>query len=109
MESITRSPIYSHFGETISGAATIRAYGVAARFVRENEKKIDLNQARKLILNQVQYSIPFEFQTAYNVGLLLPDVRVQSLAGSQAGVNREPNRFLRRAFCCTDKRFGRSW
>ncbi len=44
LESITRSPIYSHFGETLSGAPTIRAYGMTGRFVRENEKKIDLNQ-----------------------------------------------------------------
>ena len=44
LESITRSPIYSHFGETISGAPTIRAYGVTSRFVAVNEEKIDTNQ-----------------------------------------------------------------
>eukprot|EP00094_Tigriopus_californicus_P001437 TCALIF_01392-PA protein Name:"Similar to Abcc1 Multidrug resistance-associated protein 1 (Mus musculus)" AED:0.04 eAED:0.04 QI:0/0.8/0.33/0.83/1/1/6/0/1537 len=44
MESITRSPIYSHFGETISGASTIRAYGVKDKFIEENESKIDINQ-----------------------------------------------------------------
>jgi hypothetical protein len=44
MESITRSPIYSHFGETLSGAPTIRAYGMLDVFIRENEKRVDFNQ-----------------------------------------------------------------
>ncbi|XP_049764041.1 multidrug resistance-associated protein 1 isoform X1 [Schistocerca cancellata] len=44
LESISRSPIYSHFGETVTGASTIRAYGVQQRFIRENENKVDVNQ-----------------------------------------------------------------
>ena len=44
LESITRSPIYSHFGETISGAPSIRAYNATARFIATNEEKIDINQ-----------------------------------------------------------------
>eukprot|EP00095_Tigriopus_kingsejongensis_P010546 maker-scaffold349_size200065-snap-gene-1.33 protein:Tk10546 transcript:maker-scaffold349_size200065-snap-gene-1.33-mRNA-1 annotation:"multidrug resistance-associated protein 1 isoform x1" len=44
MESITRSPIYSHFGETLSGAPTIRAYNMIGDFIEENERTIDHNQ-----------------------------------------------------------------
>ena len=44
MESVTRSPIYTHFGETISGASTIRAYKRAKDFIDENERRIDTNQ-----------------------------------------------------------------
>ncbi|CAG2119914.1 unnamed protein product, partial [Medioppia subpectinata] len=44
LESITRSPIYSHFGETVNGVSTIRAYGVNDRFIRESDARVDSNQ-----------------------------------------------------------------
>jgi len=44
MESITRSPIYIHFSETITGGPTIRAYSRTPAFVKENERRIDKNQ-----------------------------------------------------------------
>ncbi|KAK9481416.1 P-loop containing nucleoside triphosphate hydrolase protein [Lipomyces japonicus] len=43
MDAVTRSPIYQHFGETLSGVTTIRAYGYEERFLRENEERIDNN------------------------------------------------------------------
>ena len=43
LESTSRSPIYSHFGETIAGASVIRAYGLQDRFIRESERRVDTN------------------------------------------------------------------
>ncbi|XP_014681338.1 PREDICTED: multidrug resistance-associated protein 1-like isoform X2 [Priapulus caudatus] len=44
LESISRSPIYSHFSETVTGASTIRAFQVQERFILDNEARIDNNQ-----------------------------------------------------------------
>ncbi|CAG7824411.1 unnamed protein product, partial [Allacma fusca] len=43
MESASRSPIYSHFSETLTGATTIRAFRVENRFITESERTIDSN------------------------------------------------------------------
>ncbi|XP_062927402.1 canalicular multispecific organic anion transporter 1 isoform X1 [Mobula hypostoma] len=44
LDSVTRSPIYSHFGETVTGLALIRAYGHQTRFLALNDKIVDDNQ-----------------------------------------------------------------
>lgn len=43
ISSLTRSPIYVHFSETVSGASTIRAYGASQRFIEHSEETVDYN------------------------------------------------------------------
>lgn len=43
LESVSRSPIYAHFSETLSGVTSIRAYQRQSAFVKENEDRVDLN------------------------------------------------------------------
>lgn len=45
LESISRSPIYTQFGETINGVATIRAYGLVDHFTSLSDSQIQLNAA----------------------------------------------------------------
>ncbi|MFH4978030.1 hypothetical protein AB6A40_004739 [Gnathostoma spinigerum] len=45
LESSTRSPVYSHFQESIQGAASIRAYGCVDYFISESQRKVDNNLA----------------------------------------------------------------
>uniref|UniRef100_A0A3Q2V2S4 ATP binding cassette subfamily C member 3 n=1 Tax=Haplochromis burtoni TaxID=8153 RepID=A0A3Q2V2S4_HAPBU len=44
LESVSRSPIYSHFSETITGCSVIRAYGRHSAFVLMSDIKVDENQ-----------------------------------------------------------------
>ncbi|XP_014486459.1 PREDICTED: multidrug resistance-associated protein 1 isoform X2 [Dinoponera quadriceps] len=44
LESVSRSPIYSHFSESVTGAPIIRAYGVQEQFIHESESRVDINQ-----------------------------------------------------------------
>uniref|UniRef100_A0A8D0A0B3 ATP-binding cassette, sub-family C (CFTR/MRP), member 2 n=1 Tax=Sander lucioperca TaxID=283035 RepID=A0A8D0A0B3_SANLU len=43
LDSVSRSPIYSHFSETVLGLSVIRAYGHQERFLKHNEIIIDKN------------------------------------------------------------------
>uniref|UniRef100_A0A8C2E106 ATP-binding cassette sub-family C member 10 n=1 Tax=Cyprinus carpio TaxID=7962 RepID=A0A8C2E106_CYPCA len=42
--SLTLSPVYSHFSETLSGLSTVRASGHTTRFEEENERRLEQNQ-----------------------------------------------------------------
>ncbi|XP_069851649.1 ATP-binding cassette sub-family C member 2 [Dipodomys merriami] len=44
LDSVTRSPIYSHFSETVSGLPVIRAFEHQPRFLARSEMGIDTNQ-----------------------------------------------------------------
>lgn len=44
LESVSRSPIYSHFSETVTGLSVIRAFGHQQRFLKHNEVITDTNQ-----------------------------------------------------------------
>ncbi|KAL4659052.1 multidrug resistance-associated protein 1-like [Arapaima gigas] len=44
LESVSRSPIYTHFNETVQGASVIRAFGEQPRFILEANSRVDHNQ-----------------------------------------------------------------
>ncbi|KAL4784625.1 P-loop containing nucleoside triphosphate hydrolase protein [Aspergillus varians] len=43
LDSVTRSPIFAHFQESLGGISTIRAYRQEERFTQENEWRMDAN------------------------------------------------------------------
>ncbi|KAI0840539.1 P-loop containing nucleoside triphosphate hydrolase protein [Hypoxylon sp. FL0890] len=43
LDSVSRSPIYAHFQESLGGISTIRAYRQQERFEMENEWRVDSN------------------------------------------------------------------
>ncbi|XP_059009907.1 multidrug resistance-associated protein 1 [Mustela lutreola] len=44
LESVSRSPVYSHFNETLLGVSVIRAFEEQERFIRQSDLKVDENQ-----------------------------------------------------------------
>ncbi|KAG1968389.1 multidrug resistance-associated protein [Pimephales promelas] len=44
LESVSRSPIYTHFNETVQGASVIRAFGEQPRFIQVANSRVDHNQ-----------------------------------------------------------------
>ncbi|KAH7910130.1 hypothetical protein BJ138DRAFT_1127138 [Hygrophoropsis aurantiaca] len=43
LDSVTRSPLYSIYGETISGVAILRAFGASSKFLRDMIRCVDTN------------------------------------------------------------------
>ncbi|KAG8904640.1 hypothetical protein FRB99_001405, partial [Tulasnella sp. 403] len=43
LDSVTRSPLYSMYGESIAGVVVLRAFGAGSKFLREMHQHVDTN------------------------------------------------------------------
>ncbi|KAJ3158315.1 hypothetical protein HDU86_003024 [Geranomyces michiganensis] len=50
LESVSRSPLYSQFSETLTGATTIRAFGAEERLLMQQRDKVDANHRAYFLL-----------------------------------------------------------
>ncbi|CAM9614599.1 unnamed protein product, partial [Phaeothamnion confervicola] len=41
LDSVSKSPIYAHFTESVAGVSTVRAFGAQERFVAESSRRVD--------------------------------------------------------------------
>ncbi|KAG8758519.1 hypothetical protein FRC14_008012 [Serendipita sp. 396] len=90
LDSSLRSLLYSHFAESLSGLATIRAYGETKRFIQDDHYYIDLeNRALFLtITNQRWLSIRLDFMggfLVFAVGIMCA-VGINGISPSQIGL-----------------------
>eukprot|EP00062_Callorhinchus_milii_P003159 gi/632940165/ref/XP_007885172.1/ PREDICTED: ATP-binding cassette sub-family C member 9-like isoform X2 [Callorhinchus milii] len=53
LDSITKSPVFAHFSETLGGLTTIRAYKCEDKFFEQIVDKIDYNNIAYLYLNTI--------------------------------------------------------
>ncbi|KAG0197031.1 hypothetical protein BGX28_009441 [Mortierella sp. GBA30] len=61
LDSATRSPLYSHFGETLGGLVTIRAYDETHRFATEATDLLDRSQQTSYLANAASRWLGFMF------------------------------------------------
>ena len=58
-DSVTRSPLYSIYGETIAGVAVVRAFGASSKFLRDMLRCVDT--VRLLDISSVYLALIFQF------------------------------------------------
>ncbi|KAJ7056631.1 ABC transporter [Mycena amicta] len=90
LDALLRSSLYTHFSESLSGLATIRAYGVSERFLRDNERLMDTeNRAYWLsVTNQRWLGIRLDFlgsMLTFVVAMLAVGARF-SISPAQTGL-----------------------
>ncbi|CAG8523564.1 1809_t:CDS:10, partial [Dentiscutata erythropus] len=61
MGSVSRSPLYSHFTETLIGITTIRAFGESKRFMQDMLLKIDNNSRPFFYMRLINRWLSFRF------------------------------------------------
>lgn len=61
--TVSLSPIYAHFSETLNGLSTIRALRATQRFSEDNKQKLELNQRTNFTGTAILLS---GFYTAYH-------------------------------------------
>ena len=59
LDAILRSSLYAHFSESLTGLATIRAYGETERFRKESQDRVNIeNRFVRLVQDHMRYADP---------------------------------------------------
>ncbi|OZJ01918.1 hypothetical protein BZG36_05007 [Bifiguratus adelaidae] len=74
LDSLLRSTLYAHFSETLSGLATIRAYRVQDRFIRNNEQYTDLENRAYYLSITVQRWLAIRLEFIANTLVLFSTI-----------------------------------
>eukprot|EP00026_Physarum_polycephalum_P000575 Phypoly_transcript_00576.p1 GENE.Phypoly_transcript_00576~~Phypoly_transcript_00576.p1 ORF type:complete len:1455 (+),score=279.81 Phypoly_transcript_00576:408-4367(+) len=67
IESISRSPIFNHFSETLNGVMSIRAYGCQERMILQNMNQLDNNNKAYLTLQATNQWLGLRLDTLGNL------------------------------------------
>ncbi|XP_054165161.1 ATP-binding cassette sub-family C member 2-like [Oppia nitens] len=91
LESITRSPIFAYFSETLNGLPSIRAYGCSDRFIGHMESLVDTNQRCQypnvLANSWLQIRLDCLSSTLMFFAALFIILQRQSLTGGDTGMS----------------------
>lgn len=63
LDSTTRSPVYSHFSESLAGITTIRAYGQVPEFVQDNVRRLNRNNRQFMAMKSMELWLATRLQT----------------------------------------------
>ncbi|XP_038054473.1 ATP-binding cassette sub-family C member 9-like isoform X1 [Patiria miniata] len=86
LSSITKSPVYAHFSETLSGLSTIRAYRDEERFQKNILDAIDKNILAELNLNTCNRWLGIRLDFIGNVVVLLAGLTSLTVAVTSSGL-----------------------
>ncbi|CAH8436418.1 unnamed protein product [Dicrocoelium dendriticum] len=70
LESVNRSPIFSHFSETLLGVDSIRAYGMTEDYVQINSSRLDTDNATTYLNMTAQRWLAVLLETIGNLLIL---------------------------------------
>jgi ABC-type multidrug transport system fused ATPase/permease subunit len=83
-DSTSRSPLFAHFSETLSGLPTIRAYGQDGPFVLTNEDRMDTNNRFYFLISASQRWLGTRLESLGACILCITAIIATSSAGSLA-------------------------
>ena len=85
LDSVSRSPIYSHFGETLGGLSVIRSYARQALYKRTNEFRLSDNLAAYFALKVTDRWLSVRLELLANIIVFFSSL-LAVFAGSRAGL-----------------------
>ncbi|XP_041433359.1 multidrug resistance-associated protein 1 isoform X2 [Xenopus laevis] len=89
LDSVSKSPLYTHFNETLQGVYVIRAFGEQDRFIQDNNLRLNMNQrfyfcsfvANRWLSVRCDFLSNFIVFTVAIVGVLFRDSITPGLVG----------------------------